>query len=570
MTAFHDLATSITSNAKGQALLHALALGFEKLNALDANRKAVIFTESRRTQEYLRCLLEANGYAGQVMTFNGTNTDQRSSGIYETWRLRHAGEDVVTNSKAIDLRAALIEHFSSYASVMIATEAAAEGVNLQFCSLVVNYDLPWNPQRIEQRIGRCHRYGQRHDVVVINFLNRRNAADRRVFQILSEKFRLFEGVFGASDEVLGALESGVSFEKRIAEIYQSCRTASEIDAAFNQLQSELEEQISARMAATRASLLENFDEEVHARLRLHYQQAAARLDRWSRWLWGLTRHELGAAARFDEEKAQFSLKAVPVGCPPVGVGRYQLVTRPGARDGCHAYRAGHPLAEFLAKRAGDRVVEPGMVVFDYESHPGKISVVERLAGKRGWLSLTRLSVHALEAEDHLVFAAFADGGEPLDQETCERLFDVGGRAGDAVRTCESAAAALDGQFCTERSRILAEIGERNNRFFEEEIDKLERWAEDLKEGLEHELKELDIEIKGLKKQAKLVANLEAKLTLHRKAKDLEAERSRKRRALYDAQDEVDSRKESLISAVEARLKEKVETERLFTIRWEVR
>ena len=106
---------------------------------------------------------------------------------------------------------------------MIATEAGAEGINLQFCSLVVNYDLPWNPQRIEQRIGRCHRYGQKHDVVVVNFLNRTNAADQRVFQLLSEKFKLFEGVFGASDEVLGAIESGVDFEKRIASIYQQCR-----------------------------------------------------------------------------------------------------------------------------------------------------------------------------------------------------------------------------------------------------------------------------------------------------------------------------------------------------------
>ncbi len=104
---------------------------------------------------------------------------------------------------------------------MIATEAGAEGINLQFCSLVVNYDLPWNPQRIEQRIGRCHRYGQKHDVVVVNFLNRKNAADQRVFELLVEKFKLFEGVFGASDEVLGAIGSGVDFEKRIADIYQT-------------------------------------------------------------------------------------------------------------------------------------------------------------------------------------------------------------------------------------------------------------------------------------------------------------------------------------------------------------
>ena len=145
---------------------------------------------------------------------------------------------------------------------MIATEAGAEGINLQFCSLVVNYDLPWNPQRIEQRIGRCHRYGQKHDVVVVNFLNRKNAADQRVFELLSEKFKLFEGVFGASDEVLGAIGSGVDFEKRIADIYQHCRKPEEIQSAFDQLQLELSFEINEAMTRTQQRLLENFDDEV--------------------------------------------------------------------------------------------------------------------------------------------------------------------------------------------------------------------------------------------------------------------------------------------------------------------
>ena len=123
---------------------------------------------------------------------------------------------------------AIVEEFRDRATLMISTEAGAEGINLQFASLVVNYDLPWNPQRIEQRIGRCHRYGQQHDVVVVNFINRRNEADLRVFQLLSEKFQLFDGVFGASDEVLGALESGVDIERRIAQVYQECRSTDEI------------------------------------------------------------------------------------------------------------------------------------------------------------------------------------------------------------------------------------------------------------------------------------------------------------------------------------------------------
>ncbi|WP_419638449.1 helicase-related protein, partial [Thiolapillus sp.] len=209
---FRDLAVSITENAKGMALIEGLKAGFRKAAELGAANKAIIFTESRRTQNYLVNLLSEHGYADKLVLFNGSNNDEQSRAFYKEWKARHLGTDRVTGSLTADKRAALVDYFKDQAQIMIATEAAAEGINLQFCSLLVNYDLPWNPQRIEQRIGRCHRYGQQHDVVVINFLNRANAADQRVFELLDEKFSLFNGVFGASDEVLGAIESGVDFE----------------------------------------------------------------------------------------------------------------------------------------------------------------------------------------------------------------------------------------------------------------------------------------------------------------------------------------------------------------------
>ncbi|MBZ5700464.1 MAG: DEAD/DEAH box helicase family protein [Acidobacteriia bacterium] len=570
LTAYHNLATSITRNAKGHALLQALGLGFEKLASLGASRKAIIFTESRRTQEYLRDLLESNGFAGQTMTFNGTNTDARSTAIYEAWRARHVGEDVVTGSKVVDIRAALIEHFKDSASVLIATEAAAEGVNLQFCALVVNYDLPWNPQRIEQRIGRCHRYGQTHDVVVINFLNRKNEADLRVFQILFEKFRLFDGVFGASDEVLGALESGVDFERRIAEIYQSCRTPEEIDAAFNQLQRDLEEQIDARMTATRSTLLENFDEDVHTRLRVDMEQASAQLDRLSRYCWAITKHQLAGAAHFDDTALRFTLDKLPLGAPPVLLGEYQFITHSNPRDGAHVYRSGHPLAEFLVSRASNRALSPAQVEFNYTGYGRKITLIERLLGKSGYLSLTKLTISALEQEDRLLFVGMTSDGEPLDQETCEKLLEVCGCSGASIEIPANVSEKLGLELERAKTTVLTEISGRNTHFFEEEIEKLERWAEDLKEGLEAELKELDFEIKALKKNAKLEVELEPKLALHRKVKELEAERSRKRRSLYDAQDEIDRKKEALISHVEECLKQKLDSEHLFAIRWEVR
>ena len=161
-----------------------MGVAFARAKELGAAEKAIIFTESRRTQSYLLRLLGDSPFADGIVLFNGTNTDDRSKLIYSKWFEQHQGTDRISGSRTADMRSALVDYFREQGRIMIATEAGAEGINLQFCSLVVNYDLPWNPQRIEQRIGRCHRYGQKHDVVVINFINRNNAADQRVYELL--------------------------------------------------------------------------------------------------------------------------------------------------------------------------------------------------------------------------------------------------------------------------------------------------------------------------------------------------------------------------------------------------
>src|SRR3989454_11362351 len=293
---FHALAKSIIKNSKGEVLLTALRRGFaaaaeaqQGQGAATLQQKAVVFTESRRTQAYLFRVLEETEFTGKVMLFNGTNNDPTSKAIYQRWLAQHAGTDRISGSPSADMRAALVEHFRDHAAILIATEAAAEGINLQFCNLVVNYDLPWNPQRIEQRIGRCHRYGQKFDVVVVNFLNKNNAADQRVYQLLDEKFRLFNGVFGASDEVLGAIESGVDFEKRIVSIYQKCRTPYQIGFEFDELQKELEIEIDDKRREAREMLLNNFDQEVVEKVKV---ESTDFLGKFGEQLWKLTQFYL--------------------------------------------------------------------------------------------------------------------------------------------------------------------------------------------------------------------------------------------------------------------------------------
>ena len=309
---------------------------------------------------------------------------------------------------------------------MIATEAGAEGINLQFCSLVVNYDLPWNPQRIEQRIGRCHRYGQKHDVVVVNFLNRKNEADKRVHELLSEKFKLFEGVFGASDEVLGAIESGVDFEKRIAKIYQKCRQPDEIKVAFDQLQQELSVEIGAAMNQTRVKLLENFDDEVREKLRTTKEAAVESRDRFEEALIRVTHHELAEVATWKSDDA-FSLNAKPPwvsGDVPLGL--YELPRRTGE---AHLYRLNHPLGAAVVARAKGRALSIAEVTFDLSGHEGIISALKPLLGQSGWLSAERLTVEALgQAEDQVLLTGFSDAGQALDDVALLRLWTVGGEA----------------------------------------------------------------------------------------------------------------------------------------------
>src|SRR5262249_44439747 len=162
-------------------------------------------------------------------------------------------------------------------------------------------------------------------------------------ELLAEKFKLFSGVFGASDEILGAIESGVEFEKRIVSIYQNCRSTEEIEAEFERLRVEMEANITVTMEDTRRKLLENFDAEVHDRLKVNMSQNKEYIDRYTRMLWLVTKHELNKHAKFDDDYLTFMLKTVPEGIA-TAPGSYYM-SRHGI-DG-HRYRRGHPLAQHV-------------------------------------------------------------------------------------------------------------------------------------------------------------------------------------------------------------------------------
>lgn len=552
------LARRIASNSKADALVRALAIAFEQMASAGAARKAVVFTESRRTQEYLARVLDAAGYR-KVVLLNGSNTDEGSTRILEAWRDRHADDDLATGSRAVDVKAAIVESFRDEAEILLATEAAAEGVNLQFCSLVVNYDLPWNPQRVEQRIGRCHRYGQKHDVVVVNFLNQRNAADVRVYELLAEKFRLFEGVFGASDEILGTLESGVDIERRIADVYRTCRGADEIEAAFDSLRAELDEQIRAEMDRTRLSILENFDEDVQARLRVHRDQAAGALNERERHLLQLARFELASEAEFEAEEPRFLYTG-----RDARHGWYNLDWRGAEARGETFFRLDHPLAARIAERARQRSLCEAALQFDYSGQGVNIAALTPLVSNSGWLSLGLLRVDSLETEEFLVWAGQADDGLRLDAEQCEKLFGLPARE---TGPAPSAGPGLEAEIEAGILACMSQVENRNALHFDAEVAKLDRWSDDLKVGLERELKELDGSIREARKVAAVATALADKLAAQREIKTLEQKRNRKRRDLFEEQDRIDGERATLIEGIERQLASTQNFHPLFRVRW---
>lgn len=576
-------AQSIGTDTKTKALLQALQIGFKAMTETGAQKKALVFTESKRTQNYLKNFLELNGYAGKIVLFSGTNNSPEAIAIYNEWIVKNQGKGRITGSRDIDIRTALIEYFRDSAEILIATEAAAEGVNIQFCSLVVNYDLPWNPQRVEQRIGRCHRYGQKYDVVVINFFNERNLADKRVLELLAEKFSLFDGVFGASDEILGTIESGLDFEKRILAIYRSCRTTVEIDEAFQILRQEMDASIKSRMLDTRRQLLENFDSDVHDRLRLQLNDTQAHLDRFSRRFWNLSKHVLQGKATFDKDKLCFDLK------DPLALGisavikpsRYYLISRNQPNNqttvplnelslDSQTYRLSHPLGEWVVQTAKSYETPVQCLYFDTSLNSARITVVEALRGQSGVLILEKLCIESFERQEYLLFSALNNQGESIDHETCHKLMET-------VATIKNELVSLPfpiiNRLQLEAKRhaeaTIAVSLEVNSQHFNEARDKLDRWADDMVQGAEQALKNTKEQIKVAQREARQAITLIEQQSIQERISKLEQIQRKQRREIFQIEDDIYKKRELLITQLTQRMSQKTSSETLFTIAWQV-
>ncbi len=197
-----DLARNIRSSKKAEVLT-------EVIESVD--EKVIIFTQFRGTQDFLVNLLEEKGYS--VAKFNGQMTQVEKDNC--------------------------IDDFRNHKQILVSTESGGEGRNLQFCKVMVNYDLPWNPMRVEQRIGRIHRLGQKDDVHIIN-LSAKDTIEGYVLELLDKKISLFKLIIGELEMILGNMQSKRTLEQVIIDIVTMSPNQEAMKKKFRTLGNKLE------------------------------------------------------------------------------------------------------------------------------------------------------------------------------------------------------------------------------------------------------------------------------------------------------------------------------------------
>jgi hypothetical protein len=290
------------------------------------------------------------------------------------------------------------------------------------------------------------------------------------------------------------------------------------------------------------------------------------LDRFNEQLWRLTRYLLADYADFADDGFSFTLHTNPFPGEAIHPGPYRMGK--GVED-ANTYRVGHPLAQRILDRARTLRLSSVEVTFDYTGSRKNIAVLEPLRQQRGWLVCVRLTINALEAEDLLLLAGLDDNGVVLDDAQCRRLFDLPASSGRPCAVPAAIVAALDHEISARRQGVVEETTARSGRWFDTEMDKLDRWAEDRRASLRADLAELDENLKDAKRAARLAPTLPEKLERQRAARVLEARREEAWRAYDQASRDVDRQKDSLLDEIGRRLEQRLDQEELFALRWQV-
>ncbi len=457
-----ELSRTLTENSKGTALIHALENQFKRARENNWPEKAVIFTEFKTTQNYVINVLEQFGMNREkdIVIFNG-------------------------DSGSAEERRQLVEDFRGEKKIFLTTEAGAEGLNLQFCNLLINYDLPWNPQRIEQRIGRCHRYGQKLDVVVVNFANKKNVADQRILELLDSKFKLFEGAFGASNTVLGNIESGTDIEKEILKIYLTCRDEKEIEQRFDELIETSSEAREDKFKKAQEIILEEFDEEVQSKLKSLGDKIGTDITETEALVRDIVLSSLEDKVTYKDEQLE-----------PLNDLDYldQGKTYTFSRKEINSSFIGphHPIIKEHMNYENNSFE----ISFKFSGNHN-ISILEKYVNSKGSFKLIKVKFTGVETKEVLFPMFVTSENEVLTLEEGRKLLAVTNESRETNNINEISYDDHLNEWIKSEKEILDEY---NEVLYNEEIEKLDGYFEDLQELKRRETKDIEKEIDKLKKE----------------------------------------------------------------------
>jgi superfamily II DNA or RNA helicase len=491
---FIKRARELPHDAKARSFQDAIKVILDLGRGGQGSGKAVVFTESITTQEYLRSLLLAIGLGEDDITlFRGVNDSDRARQAYTQWQ-KEEGARLASGTKPsreVGVRLALVHEFRTRSKVLICTEAGAKGLNLQFCETVINYDLPWNPQRIEQRIGRCHRYSQQRDVTVVNFIASDNEAHRLTFEILSQKLDLFGRVLDASDHVLHEPRTdapelmvsalSVEFENDLRSIYSRSRTIDEVTREI----AALRDKISARREAfeqeyerTSQIIESRFDESVRKVFRRLREDLPGSLADLDRDLADLVDGYLKTRAiefRRSDEAGRVVFDIASGADLPVEIGDGRRFATGDARSltDAESLNLVHPLVRAAIEQA--RAWSGGSSLI-LQQAPGSHPELAALAGKTGVICVALVDYVGFEPVQRLVAGAVV-GGTPINPSVAAQLLRLQATDGRDTRVDVDAhwlGDAVDEAVFVDQRQV--EEGEQEH--FEQAIGQLERFVED--------------------------------------------------------------------------------------------
>ncbi len=480
-------AKSLPSDAKARSFQDAIRVVLDLGRDGSGSGKAVVFTESITTQEYLRDLLLGMGLQDDDITlFRGVNDHPRALQAQARW-LAEEGVHLAPGSRPsrdVAVRLALVHEFRTRSKVLVCTEAGAKGLNLQFCETIINYDLPWNPQRIEQRIGRCHRYSQQRDVTVINFINRDNDANRLTFEILSQKLDLFGKVLDASDTVLheprtDAPEIAVSavsveLESDLRSIYSRSRTVDEITREIAALRDKIAERRDAyekEYERTSQIIESRFDDDVRKvfrDLRDELPEALAQLDEELAELVNDYLATRGTEYRrtADGQRVVFEILSGDNEGKKFATGDAR-----GLSD-AEPLNLAHPLVREAIADA--RIWPGGSIALQLRSDsPPDLAA---LAGKTGVLEVVLADYGGFEPVQRLIAAAVVDG-TPIDPSLAARLSHLPAADGPLFKI-PTDLPSLDDALEEALFVDQREIEKSEQKHFEQALGQLERFVDD--------------------------------------------------------------------------------------------